>query len=191
MAAAPKHKQVRHGVAAPAFIVLAGLATVIIAGIALAGGRGDRPVDFTTTAVGAESARPVRVLAGTDIVTGKHLIFRSPGGKAVVVSVWTSNCAPCTREEAVITRFAQVHPAVAMVAIDTGETAMAARTQSRPLGWRFPVIVDPDAKLATKLGVNGLPTTLFLDRDRRIVMRVVGAADESALERGLRLANLS
>ncbi len=41
-------------------------------------------------------------------------------------------------------------------------------------GWRHPSIADPGGRIAAQLQLQTLPTTLFLDRQHRVVARING-----------------
>jgi protein-disulfide isomerase len=46
----------------------------------------------------------------------------------------------------------------------------------------MPTVEDPFGTIATGLGLQGTPTTIFLDANHREVGRVVGAMDQDGLE---------
>jgi hypothetical protein len=54
--------------------------------------------------------------------------------------------------------------------------------------WRFPSVFDPEGRIAYELGLQGTPTTIFLDTDHREVARIVGETDEAGLLNGLKRA---
>jgi thiol-disulfide isomerase/thioredoxin len=136
-------------------------------------------------AAAAVVAPPV---AGTDPITGKHVSLADYRGRVVVVNAWGSWCGGCIAEAAAIRAFERAHPNVAMVGIDVEDAKPSARAFYKAHGWTHPSIYDRDGKLATSLGVKGMPTTLFLDRRHRIVYRLAGAASRARLEAGLRAA---
>jgi peroxiredoxin len=52
----------------------------------------------------------------------------------------------------------------------------------------FPILFDPESRVAEAFGVKGLPTSYVIDRQGRIVYRAVGgrAFDHPGIERILR-----
>jgi thiol-disulfide isomerase/thioredoxin len=178
------------GLLGPAAVLVAGLATVLIAAFALAAkGGGGRPVDVTTV-LGAHGGSAVPALAGVDLLTGRRLEFSASGRRALVL-IGASHCVACARAVVAVRRFALTHRNVVVLAIDSGEAAAPARAFYHRLNWRLPVVLDPGAGLANELGVNVLPTTLVTDRDRRVVLRLVGATVPATLQQGLKLATRS
>ena len=47
----------------------------------------------------------------------------------------------------------------------------------RQLGLTFPVLVDPEQRVGSLFGVWGYPESFLIDRDGRIVERVIGPRD--------------
>jgi thiol-disulfide isomerase/thioredoxin len=136
----------------------------------------------------AAAALQAPPLAGTDVVTGKRLSLADYSGRVVVVNVWGAWCGGCITEAPDLARFVRRHPGVAVLGIDSEDSRSAARAFYRRFGLHHPSIFDPKGMLARRLGLQGLPTTLFLDRRHRIVATVVGAGTSSGFESALRVA---
>jgi hypothetical protein len=49
-------------------------------------------------------------------------------------------------------------------------------------------VFDPDGEISYSLGLQGTPSTFFLDRDHRIASRIVGETDYAGFEQGLEAA---
>ena len=141
-------------------------------------------------AAGAAAARSLQAppLAGVDVITGKRLSLDDYEGRPVVVNVWGSWCGGCRTEARDLASFIRTHRKVPMLGIDSEDTKPAARAFYRRYGFHHPSIFDPGGALARRLGLTGLPTTLFLDRQHRIVATVVGAGTLSGFEGALRIA---
>jgi thiol-disulfide isomerase/thioredoxin len=125
---------------------------------------------------------------GRDPVTGKQVSLAQFAGKPVVLNVWASWCTGCNQEAADLTRFAASHPGAQVLGVDTQDTTSGARAFYRKWHWNHPSIADPSGSLSAQLAVTGLPTTYFLDRQHRIVGKIVGAGNRAEFEQGLRLA---
>ncbi len=157
------------------------LAAVLVAGIFAARDiGGGRPV--------ATDTGPGIRLAGTDPITGARVDLAQFAGKPVVVNVWASWCAGCNEEAADLKRLAREHPEAQVVGLDFQDTREGARAFYRRWGWRHPSIFDPDGKLASRLALQGLPSTYVLDSEHRVVSRIVGATDLAGFEQALRQA---
>jgi thiol-disulfide isomerase/thioredoxin len=127
-------------------------------------------------------------LAGTDPVTGRHVDLASYRGKPLVINVWGSWCPGCNAEAADLARFARSHANVEVVGIDTQDTSSAAKSFYRKWGWRHPSIADPRGEFAARLGVQGYPTTFFLNARHRLVTQIIGATNLAGFNRALAAA---
>ena len=127
-------------------------------------------------------------LAGTDPVTGRHVDLASYPGKPLVINVWGSWCEGCNAEASDLARFARLHPEVQLIGVDTQDSVGGAKSFYRRWGWRHPSIADPRGELAARLGLQGTPTTFFLNARHQVVTQIIGATDLAGFNRGLAAA---
>jgi len=80
---------------------------------------------------------------------------------------------------------------VQVIGIDTQDTSSGAKSFYRKWGWKHPSIADPKGELAARLGVQGYPTTFFLNARHRIVTQVIGATTLAGFDQGLAAATSS
>ena len=112
---------------------------------------------------------------------GEKYSLQSYRGKVVILNFWATWCPPCRREipsmEALHQAFRD--EAFAILAINEWETEdhVFAFMGQLPVEPGFPILLDLDSEVATNFGVKGLPTTLLLDPQGRIVYRAVGGRD--------------
>ena len=112
---------------------------------------------------------------------GEKYSLQSYRGKVVILNFWATWCPPCRREipsmEALYQAFRD--EAFAILAINEWETEdhVFAFMGQLPVEPSFPILLDLDSEVATSFGVKGLPTTLLLDPQGRIVYRAVGGRD--------------
>lgn len=108
-------------------------------------------------------------------------------GKVVLVNFWATTCAVCVAK---MPQWAHTHRqyhtqgletiAVTMAYDPPGAVAAFVRRQPLP----FFVALDIQGHLAQAFGdITATPTTLLIDRQGRIVQRIVGAPDFPALHR--------
>jgi thiol-disulfide isomerase/thioredoxin len=126
--------------------------------------------------------------SGTDPITGKQLSLDAFAGEPVILNVWGSWCPGCVAEAEDLRRFAADHPEVQLIGVDLQDTKSAAKAFYERWGWTHPSVFDPDGEISFSLGLQGTPTTFFLDREHRIVSRIVGETDYAGFERGLEAA---
>ena len=176
--------------AAAAAAVLGAGATAVAGLVPADDGVSSQPSTGTAASdpAGAAPGPPAPRLAGTDPVTGEKVRLADFRGKPVVVNVWASWCRGCEQEAAALKGFADEHPEAVVLGLDLQDTAAAARRFYERWGWSHPSILDPDGRQSARLGVDGMPSTFFLDEDHRIVTSIVGAASFERLEDGLEQA---
>jgi len=174
-------------------IALAGIGAIALAGFLVTDGEDAVKSESTAPAASVSAPRveaepPAPSLSGTDPVTGKEVSLADFQGKAVVVNVWASWCAPCREEASDLARVAADHPEVVVLGIDYQDAVPAARRVYEKYGWNHPSIFDRAGELAARLGLESLPTTVFLTPAHRESSRIVGPGDLAAFEQALELA---
>lgn len=166
-------------------ILIAAAAVVVAAlvGVGVLATRNTGPAQAVHTA-----SSSVVSISGTDPITGKSISLADYAGKPVVLNVWASWCPGCRAEAADLRTFAARHPEVQTIGIDTRDTKGDAGGFYRQFGWTHPSVFDPDGRIASGLGLQGLPTTYFLDRNHRVVTQIVGETNLAGFEQGLKAA---
>lgn len=112
-------------------------------------------------------------------------------GEVVLVNIWATWCEPCRGEmpsiEDLYTRYRDRGFTVLGVSIDAGPGSKDRVSEFvSDLGVDFPILLDPDSRITRLLKTSGVPETLVIDRQGRIVKRVIGASDwSSAANRAL------
>ncbi|MEZ5079594.1 MAG: TlpA disulfide reductase family protein [Thermoleophilia bacterium] len=120
-------------------------------------------------------------LSGTDPVTGSAVRLASFTGKPVVLLIWASWCPGCNEEAPDVATIASRRSDVHFVGLNYRDSADGARGFVDRYGWAFPSIEDRSGDRSFGLGLQGTPTTIFLDARHREVGRIVGATDQATL----------
>lgn len=115
-------------------------------------------------------------LSGAEVSFADHL------GEVVLVNIWATWCGPCRVEmpsiQASYDRFRDRGFTVLAVSIDAGPGhGEKVASFVEEYGLTFPVILDPEGRIQRLLGTIGVPETFVLDREGRIVKRLIGATD--------------
>jgi cytochrome c biogenesis protein CcmG/thiol:disulfide interchange protein DsbE len=116
-------------------------------------------------------------------LAGGTLSSSDYAGRVVVVNFWATSCAPCRREQPILSaaqsRAGEDGPFFIGVNYREGEDA--ARAYLDEFDVRYPSLGDPAGDLAYRFGVPFLPTTVVIDADGRLRYRIAGAIDEEIL----------
>ena len=103
----------------------------------------------------------------------------------VVVNFWASWCGPCVKEAPALRDVAKAYDGrVAFVGVNVKDEPAAARSFERDFGIRYPSWYDEAAAIAASFGGIGpaaLPSTLVLDAEHRVAVRLFGAVTEPQL----------
>lgn len=181
----PRPTSIKLAFAAAALVAV----SAIVAAVAFGGGRDGAapatPSAGAEPAIASASAGAPLTLSGTDPVTGKNVSLTAYTGKPIVLNMWASWCTGCYAEARALGAFARTHPQAQVVGVDIQDTKSAAAAFYRRFGWRHPSIFDPSGRIAAQLGLQGLPTTLFLDRRHRVAARIVGETNLAGFSHGL------
>lgn len=151
-------------------VVWAVAAVVLVGGIGLAlglarGGAGS---------AGRERSAPPFDLPGVREGEGRVRLadFR---GRPVVVNFFASWCTPCKREMPAFARIArQVGGRVAFVGVNHQDSRRLARQLLAETGVAYPAGYDPDGRTAVAYRILGMPTTVFISPDGRILATHAG-----------------
>lgn len=167
-------------------LTIAGTIVAVAAALAVGGVLAVRSSEPAPVAVvdGGGSNESV-TLAGTDPITGREVALADFRGKPVVINIWASWCPGCIAEAADLRRFAEAHPEAQVIGIDIQDTEAAARRFYARWGWTWPSVFDPGGEISARLGLQGLPTTLFLNPEHQVVARIVGEGNFARFEDGL------
>lgn len=117
---------------------------------------------------------------------GGSLALPSLAGKPAVVNLWATWCPPCRREMPALGAAQAANPDVAFVFVNQAEDAAVVSRYLDGEGLKLAnVLVDPIRAFARATGVKGYPTTLFYDRQGRLVARHMGELSPAQLNERL------
>jgi thiol-disulfide isomerase/thioredoxin len=123
---------------------------------------------------------------------GRSVASGSLRGKVILVNFWATWCGPCKEEMPALQRLKQNFKSeeFELLAITTDPQREAIKGFVESLGLAFPILLDEAKDVSATFGVRGLPTTVLIGKDGRVLARAVGprawASPESvALIRGM------
>jgi thiol-disulfide isomerase/thioredoxin len=142
-------------------------------------------------ALGWQSLTPTQAPRGTArpfavrTLDGRTLRLTELRGRPVILDFWATWCAPCRASmphlSAMQGRYGSRGLVVLGLSVDDAPP-QAVRGFAERLRVRFPIAMASEGMLDDYGPIRSIPTTIFIDRNGRIVRRVVGYVDEETLE---------
>ena len=167
----------------PKIRVLAGIGLLAVAAVGVLYGvygpvhdQPQKPAALVTEA----SAKPAPAVAFTDARGGRHALSDYKG-RYLLMNLWATYCAPCVAELPSLARLKAQVPGLSVVAVDVGRDSAAAADQflkSHKAGG-LDTYVDSNIALVRAFGAYGLPVTVLIDPQGKVVARAEGGADWS------------
>ena len=113
--------------------------------------------------------------------TGTDKTLADFKGKAVLLNLWATWCAPCKKEMPGLDRLQKELGSdkfqVVALAVDKGGLEKAQKFLDDVKVSNLKLFIDPTARLANDLRAIGMPTTILIDKDGREVGRLAGEAE--------------
>ena len=110
-------------------------------------------------------------------------------GKVVLVDFWASWCAPCKESfpwmQQILSRYSD--RGLVVVAINVDRDRHLAEQFLSSQNPAFPIVFDPQAKLAERFKVSGMPASFYVDRNGAVRFTHIGfrASERDDAEREL------
>jgi peroxiredoxin len=108
------------------------------------------------------------------------------GSKGVVFVFVSTECPVCRGYDERINKLAKTYKAkgINVVGIDSNLNESASDVRAHAMtAWDFPILLDPDSKIADKLGANVTPEAFYIDSDNTLLYH--GAIDNDRTGRNV------
>lgn len=105
-------------------------------------------------------------------------------GRPKVVNLWATWCPPCRRETPMMAEVAAASD-VEILFVNQGESAATIRAYLAREGILIRPLLDPERAMMRGFGAFGLPTTLFLDAEGRLLFAHMGEISRAQLLEGM------
>ncbi|MNT16977.1 Thiol:disulfide interchange protein TlpA [compost metagenome] len=131
-------------------------------------------------------AQPELAALAVQRIDGAPAALSAFHGKPTVINLWASWCPPCRREMPAFAKAQAANPDVNFVFLNQGEAPpeVAKFLEQHAPSLRN-VLLDPAGEASRKLSNRGLPATLFLDAQGRLVDLRVGELSTASLAQRL------
>lgn len=142
------------------------------------------------TSCSGESSKAIRTgdtiapFSGTDL-EGTPFSLAAHAGKPVIVRFFLLDCPFCKADTPVFNRFYDRYrdKGLAVVYINNnGADAKEVRAFTEELKIRFPVIFDPEGKIAAQYNVKVQPLALVLSPEHKLLAALLGGVGEAELD---------
>jgi thiol-disulfide isomerase/thioredoxin len=143
----------------------------------------EQPTDVGLSFIPSEDREPIPTIAGLDLDL-EPIAFADYLGQVTVVNAWASWCAPCIEEtpELAATQEATKDLGVQFLGLNVNDDLESAREFATAIPYRS--IADPEGRLLALVpGIppNGLPSTLIVDKNGKIAVRIIGPVTQEVL----------
>ncbi|MGH3371076.1 MAG: TlpA family protein disulfide reductase [Nocardioidaceae bacterium] len=128
--------------------------------------------------------RPAPPLDGPT-VDGGRVNIDDLRGRWVLVNYFATWCVPCRQEHPDLVRFHQRHQALGdleVVGVVYSDSSDAVRDFRRDNGGTWPMVEDPDGRIALDWGVAGVPESFLVSPSGVLVAKLLGGVTDAQLE---------
>jgi thiol-disulfide isomerase/thioredoxin len=106
----------------------------------------------------------------------------APSGYTVL-NFWASTCSACATELPALQKvYTQLGDHVRFLGIDVSDSPAVGRAAVKAKGVSYPIASDAEGAVAGRFQITGLPFTVILDPQRRVVIRHPGALTAEQLQ---------
>ena len=99
-----------------------------------------------------------------------------------ILNIWSSWCGPCRREHPKLMELSQ-NPSVKLIGINYRDNPKNAKNFIKKFGNPFSFIfVDTNGVISIELGAYGVPETIVLNKDKKIIKKFVGYLDDKSFK---------
>ena len=118
-------------------------------------------------------------------LNGEKVQIAALKGKIIFLNFWATWCGPCIEEmpsmEALYQHYKKTNFLFLTISLDCGGREPVRKFIEKH-GYRIPILLDPSGKTLELFEISRIPATLIIDRNGRIVGRVIGPRNWSSPE---------
>jgi len=118
---------------------------------------------------------------------GESVSLSDYRGKLVMINFWASWCPPCNSEMPDLQRYYEQHQDEDFIILGVNYQDTPDKVQAfiEKYGVTFPILLDSDGRIANLFGVQGLPTSFFVDKEGNVLGYQPGPVTKEMLEDGI------
>jgi len=113
------------------------------------------------------------------LLDGRREMLSANRGKLVFLNFWATWCYPCRKEmpDMEVLADSLKKAPFRMLAVNFGDETEQVRRFVERHRYTFDILIDQDKSIASRLAVQGLPTTVIIDGKGRVLARLIGPAN--------------
>jgi len=106
-------------------------------------------------------------------------------GKVIILHFWAGGCSSCKEEMPAMEKLYEMYgrKGLVILAVNVGQRKEVVRQLAKDAGITYPVLLDPDQKMAASYDVVGVPRTYLVDRKGIIRYKILGSASSETLKK--------
>jgi thiol-disulfide isomerase/thioredoxin len=165
--------------------VLAAIASGVLYGKGLLNVHHGAAPPATLAALTLEKSPKAAPAIGFSDIAGVRHALDAYKGRYVLLNMWAAWCAPCVSELPALAQLKSAVPGLAVIAVDLTNNDKPADADAFLKGHHaanLGAFVDNDITLMRAFGVAGLPTTVLIDPQGKVIARAEGPAQWAAPE---------
>jgi len=99
-----------------------------------------------------------------------------------IVNIWASWCVPCRAEHPLLMGLSK-NQSVKLIGLNYRDNLNNAKQFINEFGNPyFQTIIDGDGTLSVEFGAYGVPETFIIDKDKKIIKRIIGPINKETVE---------
>jgi cytochrome c biogenesis protein CcmG/thiol:disulfide interchange protein DsbE len=135
--------------------------------------------------------KPAPDIRGQSVIDGRPVKLADSKGRFVLVNFVASWCVACAEEHSDLVSFTQRHRAAAdadVLGVVFDDRDADVRRFFERRGGEWPVVSDPEGKVALDYGVRGPPESFLIDADGFVISKIIGRVTADGLDQLVRRA---
>ncbi len=129
--------------------------------------------------------KPAPELKGVSLLDGSAFDLADVGERFVLVNIFATWCVPCQREHPELVAFEARHAQLGdarVVSVVFSDEPDAVKSFFAERGGSWPVLDDPDGRVALDWGVSGVPESYLVDPGGFVRAKIVGGVTQAKLD---------
>jgi len=128
--------------------------------------------------------KEVAVFGSKDLFTEDQISFDEifVNSEFYILNIWASWCLPCKNEHEFLMQLSK-NKSIKLIGLNYKDKRKNAKKFIGKLGNPYSVILtDEDGTISIKLGAYGIPETYIIDKNRKIIKKIIGPLNKKLLK---------